>query len=139
MIKDIDNAIIIEANINTTDAETAKDGDIVVYNTTAGEWNLCKSGLTLTNAVFGVVCDTNEKATKRLICIDGIIEANIAEAGHPPFSLFFFYSNTNYVSFTASVKRIENGYLIKYLDAKYGQVRGLIKIENNTNYVIAIT
>ena len=138
MIKDLDNAVIISVDVYSAEKDTIKDGDVLVWNTTENRWELGKAGLTITSTVFGVVCDTNDGAEKRLICIEGMCEANIEGLGHSPNSLLFFQSNSKNMTFTAPENRQVNAYLLKYLPSKYGSGRGLIKIWNNTNYEIVI-
>lgn len=138
MIKDIDNAVILNVEVYADEKNIIKEGDILVWNNIENRWELPKTGLDIVDTIFGIVCDTADNEFKRNICIEGIIETNIEEAGHPPFSLLFFYSNKNAMSFMAPTERQVNGTLLKYLPSQYGKARGLVKIWNNTNYMIYV-
>lgn len=135
MIKDINNAIVLNLTINATDAQNARAGDIIVYDFTTKEWVLCKAGLIKTNTIFAVIVDDRNGETDRLCAVSGIVETNI-EGDYEINTPLFFYSEKNAMSSAKPNLRIENGYIVKRLPNVSGVRRALVKINNNVNTII---
>ncbi|NMB82891.1 MAG: hypothetical protein GYA14_13850 [Ignavibacteria bacterium] len=135
MIKNTDNLTILNVKIDTTDVANVKDGDIVFFDNINNVWKLCKGTETEIQTVFGVVIDDNDGNENRLVALDGMVEVNVEEAGHPQMSFLFFKNTQNSMTFSrGTTTKYIAGYLVKNLSQKYGYARALVRITNNNSF-----